>query len=169
MLKHANAAYSLMSCMLSTSTRAGPARHNGPWRMHCYVVFAFSLHDSWRQAKLCKLGMVAAGEAAVLAWEHQQAREAAGRRPLSPDAAARRSPTRLQRFASAPGTYTSQHGVLDKYWSTAGPPRMQHAQTAAPGDFRAARRARRPASPPLHALPKQATGVPPPGGRGRSG
>lgn len=40
---------------------------------------------------------------------------AAANRPASPEAAARRSPTRLAKFSSAPGDYGRQQATLAKY------------------------------------------------------
>ena len=48
-------------------------------------------------------------------------------RPLSADAAARISPTRMRHFNSAPGDFRRQHSVLSKYDA-----QLMRSRTAAP-------------------------------------
>lgn len=49
-------------------------------------------------------------------------------RPLSADAAARISPTRMRHFGSAPGDFRRQHSILSKYDAAA----LARSRTAAP-------------------------------------
>ncbi len=63
-------------------------------------------------------------------------------RPLSADAAARISPTRMRHFNSAPGDFRRQHSVLSKYDA-----QLMRSRTAAPD---LARSAAIHSSTPLH-------------------